>query len=118
VEVLQPPLVPLLHRPVETRYAVVVAALVGYASAGVLQHVHDVLDGELLARARPGEHEQRTPRMLDGPELVGVEAGICRDHAPSPQDARSRTEAWISEYSGRFSSIVTSFLARPSLESR
>ena len=26
-----------------------------------------------LARARSGEHEERSSRMLDGPELVGVE---------------------------------------------
>ena len=35
--------------PVETRHAVIVASLVGYAAAGVFDHVYDVLDGELLA---------------------------------------------------------------------
>ena len=37
-----------------------------------------------FARARSGEHEQRSSRVLDGPELVGVEGwGRC-DHTPSP----------------------------------
>ena len=37
-----------------------------------------------FARARSGEHEQRSSWVLDGPELVGIEVrGRC-DHAPFP----------------------------------
>ena len=45
----KPQLVPHLHAAVEAGNTVVVASLIGYPAAGVLEHVHDVLDGELAA---------------------------------------------------------------------
>ena len=47
--------------------------------------VRDPLDQNPgLARARPGEHEERSARMLDGLELILVQVRWGLDHAPSP----------------------------------
>ena len=86
--VLKPPLVPHLHGAVEPGDAVVVAALVRDAPPGVLDHVHNVLDGELVAGPCRGK--------VGGPLCDSVISPALSASAASPKPTLSSSRARFS----------------------